>query len=384
MPLLSALSTRAWKTIAILSAAIGLTLATAPWATAATPVTGVIPYEVSVNQGGELWGTGLPFGSGSLGVAVAEGTSPSMIGTSGLGYEVAFQGSNGDLWFTGTLVATDDTGIKMAPGTSPSLASLNGSFQVAWQGTNGDVWMMTGADGPTDLGVAMAPGTSPALTEMNTSTSFPNGGYAIAVNGSNGDVWEITPNGVTNRSPAMAPGTSPAIAALPTGVTFEIEANVWVGYQIVMHGADGDLFTMQAHGWVDDTVQLAPGASPSLARWSPSVSGYAEGSYEVAFACTNGDLCLFGTKTNWPSSTDPASGPFPGDTGIPMMAGSTPSIDGTILAVAGAAPAPGYYIAYASPTGEVFLETQAGPSAVTDTGTSVAAGTGPSITTLSE
>jgi len=68
-----------------------------------------------------------------------------------------------------------------------------------------------------------------------------------------------------------------------------------------------------------------------------------------------------------------------------MLAGTNPSIDGTILAAAGAAPAPDYYIAYASPTGEVFLETKdAGPSAATGTGISVASGTGPSVTTLSE
>jgi hypothetical protein len=178
----------------------------------------------------------------------------------------------------------------------------------------------------------------------------------------------------------MAPGTSPAIGALPSGQTFELGANVWVGDQIVLHGADGDLFTMQQHGFVDDTVAMAPGSSPSLARWSPSVSGYLLGSYDVAFAWTNGDLCIFGTTTYWRYGA-----PFPGDTGIQMMAGSTPSIDGMILAVAGAAPTPDYYIAYASPTGEIFLETQtAGPSMATDTGTSVATVTGPSITTLSE
>jgi hypothetical protein len=64
--------------------------------------------------------------------------------------------------------------------------------------------------------------------------------------------------------------------------------------------------------------------------------------------------------TYWPYGTA-----FPGDTGLPMRAGTTASLDGTTLAVAGSPPAPDYYIAYASPTGEVFLETKdSGPSGV--------------------
>jgi hypothetical protein len=374
---------RAWKAAAILTAAVGIVLAAAPQASAATPVTGVIPYEISVNQGGELWGTGLPPCPPCLSSEeepIAAGTSPSVIGTPGLGYEVAFQDSNGDLWFTGALVANDDTGIKMAPGTSPSLVPLNGSFQAAWQGANGDVWMMTGPDGPIDLGVAMAPGTSPALTEMGASTAFPNGGYALAVNGSDGSLWEITPNGATDSTDPIAPGTNPAIAALSNGQLNDLGPTVKVGYQLAWHSTNGDLVVQLLRGFSDTGVTMAPGSSPSLTRWSPSVSGFALGGYDVAFACTNDDLCIFGMWTYWPYGT-----PFPGDTGLPMMAGSTPSLDGTILAVAGAQPAPDYYIAYASPTGEVFLETKdSGPSGVTDTGTSVASGTGPSITSLGE
>jgi hypothetical protein len=372
--------TRAWKAIALLSAAVGMTLFVAQWATAATPpLAGVTPYQISVNTSGELSGIGFPPCPPCLtseAEPIAPGTSPSVVETPGLGYEVALQGTNGHLWFTGTLVSNDDTGIQMAPGTSPALTPFNGSFQAAWQGANGDVWI-TSPQGPIDLGVAMAPHTSPALTEMNPNTSFPNGGYAVAVNGSNGNMWEITPNGATDSGISIAASTSPAIAELGSGQLNNAGRAGKVDYEAAWHGGNGDLFTLQLRGFVDEGLAMAPGSSPSLTRWSPSVSNLALGGYDVAFPGSNGNLWIFGSWT--------FGSPPPVDTGLPMLAGTNPSIAGTILAVAGAKPAPDYYIAYASPTGEVFLETKdAGPGMAADTGTSVATGTSPSITALAE
>jgi hypothetical protein len=41
---------------------------------------------------------------------------------------------------------------------------------------------------------------------------------------------------------------------------------VKVGYQIAWHGGNGDLFTQQLRGFVDDGIAMAPGSSPSLTR----------------------------------------------------------------------------------------------------------------------
>jgi hypothetical protein len=167
----------------------------------------------------------------------------------------------------------------------------------------------------------MAPRTSPALTEMNPSTSFPNGGYAVAVNGSNGNMWEITPNGATDSAISIAPGTSPAMAALPGAQLNNAGRAGMVGYEIAWHSANGDLLTLQLRGFVDEAVAMAPGSSPSLTRWSPSVSGLFLGGYDVAFPGTNGNLWTFGS-------------PPKEDTGLPMLAGTNSGIDGTILATA--------------------------------------------------
>jgi hypothetical protein len=389
--MLSALSRRAWKTAAMLGAVAGMTIVAAPGVSAEvqqpaaraafTDNSGIAlsvlaPYEISVNAGsGVLYGAGLPEPSAASLSAqeepVAAGTGPSVVAVAGLGYQSVFQGSNGHLWLSGT-ADIGDTTIPMAAGTSPSaVACPNFGYGFSWQGIDGYPYV-TGANGPVNLGVPMAARTSPAVTVVSPSTSMPNGGWAIAVHGLNGHLWLITPNGATDTTLGMAPGTSPAIAALPSGLLWQAGLAGRVGFQVAWDGADGNVWTSQSHGFVDSGIAMAPGASPSLIHWTIPVQ-LADGGYEAAFRGSNGNLWTLGSLTD-------------GDTGLPVLAQTNPSIAASIIPNASASPVADYKIAYASPSGngEVFIEDgQSGPASAADTGTSVASGTSPSLTTLS-
>lgn len=362
---LAARSARAWKAAAIAGAVAGMTLTAAPRASAATPspLTGIIPYEVETNAGsGYLWGAGNP-DPGLLeflneAQPMAPGTSPSVVALPGLGYESVFQGSNGDIWFSGTAGVTDGR-FAMAPGTSPSAAATpSGAFPWAAQGANHDLWKAS-PSGPVDVGAAMAADTSPAVAEIPPNgTLYPNGDFAIAFQGSDGTLWDATQTyGTGSTHLRMSPGTSPATAYDPSGGSF----------QMVVNGANGDLWTTSAHGPVDLGVAMAPGTSPSLTEFN-------DGGYEVAFHGANGDLWTYGKLTT-------------GDTGLPMLAGTNPSIAATISVTTGILPTDNYSIAYSSTfnNGWIFLDNEdTGPGNTIDTTDNVASGTSPSLAILGE
>jgi hypothetical protein len=239
-------------------------------------------------RNGDLWKTSPtgpidlgPQGTGSMDVAMAEGTSPSMVQTfdGGDGYAIAVQGSDGDLWLlrnlggSGAPTNVFHIAAPLAPGTSPAAAVHgNGGAQYSWHGRNGDLWK-TSPTGPVDLGpqgtgsmdVAMAEGTSPS--EVQTS----DGGYSIAVQGSDGDLWVASndvggsgaPTNVFHITVPLAAGTSPA-AALNGGGSA----------QFAWHGRNGDLWKTSPTGPVDlgpqgtgsMDVAMAEGTSPSLTQ----------------------------------------------------------------------------------------------------------------------
>jgi hypothetical protein len=378
MPMLSALSPRAWKTAAMLSAAAAITLAPAPRATAGTAATtptiaSVSPYFIGVNDPSEvdlhnnvIGGTldsitfpVLPFSCPAVQFHdMAVGTSPSSVALPGLGFDTVFQGKDGNLWMSGTGV-TVDTQIPMATGTSPSAAGTpGGSFEFAWQGANQHLFV-TGPSGPIDLTVRsgmlpMASGTSPSFTVL------PSGNWAIAFQGSDHNLWFTNSTGwVANTTIPVADGTSPAIAAY---------LNQNDNFQVVWHNPGGDVWSTGPHGPVDLGIKMAPGTNPSLTEFS-------DGGYEVAAEGSNNHLWTSGTLTN-------------GDTGNQMLPDSSPSIAATIHATPGGLPADDYYVAYGTPfNGIVALDnsqtvTQQNAGADLLAPNSVAPGTSPSLAVL--
>jgi len=97
---------------------------------------GVVPAGALAGAGGDLW-IDAPSGTVDTGLQVMAGTSPSITGLSGGGYEVAYQGTNGDLWTYGT-GESGDSGDAMMAGTSPSITALSGIlYETAYQAPTG-------------------------------------------------------------------------------------------------------------------------------------------------------------------------------------------------------------------------------------------------------
>jgi hypothetical protein len=164
---------------------------------------------------------------------LAPGTSPTLAATpSDLTpggpaeidhYTMAWQGSNGHLWIWGPPANPIDTGLAMAPGTSPSLIrlsdalSIDGNYVAAVQGTNGHLWTLTSGTGAVahDSGAPMAPGTSPSV--RITAVIGNSQRYVTAFQGANGDLWvgeNALPTGVDTGQQMMS-GTSPSLITTP-------------------------------------------------------------------------------------------------------------------------------------------------------------------------
>jgi len=115
--------------------------------------------------------------------------------------------------------------------------------------------------------------------------------------------------------------------------------------------AGGDLWTFGSATMGDTGLAMMAGTSPSITALS-------SGGYEIAYQGTNGDLWLYGTT-------------YSGDTGEAMMAGTSPSIT--------AIPGDYYQVAYQGRDGELWEYGQGGTG---DVGYAMAHGTSPSITSL--
>ena len=329
-------------------------------------------------------------------------------------YAAFYQSPAGTLAGYATNYGLIDNNVALAPGTSPSTAPTAASFQMVWHGANGDLWS-SGPNGPIDLGLAMAPGTNPSLL------TFPDGNWIVAVNNAAGQLQTTGSWGLGAQSGlTMAPGTSPSIASIPdTGRLGPIADNFMFAWQ----GTNNHLFVSAptATGGLDTGNAMAPGTSPSLYSY-PDING----GYIAAFQAGDGNLGwsnnaddngTFGTNLAMapgtsPSVVDPVSGsdiptiavqgrngdlwtygsdtfaadPAPGDdTGLPMMAGTSPSMIVTPFDLPGK-PHGGltFYAGYTSNTGAVSvygLETIDNSTAVIaeSTGQVAAPGTSPSI-----
>jgi hypothetical protein len=121
-----------------------------------------------------IWGVGTPYGSGSFGVTIAPGTSPSEIQFFDGGQEIAVNGANDHLWTTGTLT-NGDTGLPMAASTSPSIAgtatTLAGfipvpDYDIAYMSNTATLSVYNARFGNTSLGVVMASNTSTSVVAL--------------------------------------------------------------------------------------------------------------------------------------------------------------------------------------------------------------------------
>jgi hypothetical protein len=237
-----------------------------------------------------------------------------------------------DVQDTPSLQAEDNTGNfravnTAAPGTSPAIATApdctTGAYQFVWQGTNNHLWT-TSATGPTDLGLAMAPDTSPTLVEPV------NGGYEAGFQGANGDAWFTGPAFTTDTGLAMAPGTSPTSARNTGG---------WDDF--AWQGANGHLWKTTGHGPVDLGLVMMPGTSPAMAYLGTDSSCPSSNCYEIAAQGANGDLWTTGTSgtTDWGPSTA-------------MDFATSPAITAT--------PAGGFFVAYITDDGHVWVRASTG------------------------
>jgi hypothetical protein len=227
---------------------------------------------------GELSKTS-PTGPIDLGVAMAAGTSPSMVGDPAGGYHVAVQGSNGDLWVAsniggyGAPTFMFDIAVPMAAGTSPAAALSSQFAQFAWQGSNGHLWK-TGPQGPIDFGVSMMAGTSPSMALLS------DGSTEIAFQGGNGDFWTetITAGGQMVSqdwpTPLMDAATSPSVAAIPSG-----------GFDAAYITQSGDVEVM-TNGIPDDVSQRV--GVVALGTNGPAIAADpVSGGFVVAFEDTS-------------------------------------------------------------------------------------------------
>lgn len=151
-------------------------------------------------------------------------------------------------------------------------------------------------------------------------------------------VYNWTPTGYGYTGQSILRNTSPSLVILPDGGW---EEAIMTAYKtLVIIGSD----------YTSNTGQpLAGGSSPSLAV-------AANGTLEVAYEASSGHLCTFSPNTS------------PVDTQLPMTGGSTPSI--TALANGG------FEIAYVANTGVLAFTGAAGSGL---TGYDVRGGTNPSI-----
>jgi hypothetical protein len=242
-------------------------------------------------------------------------------------YEVAYHDSAGDLALAGPAGPEGDSPLSnppIMPGTSPAIASVDfpDGFLMAYQDTEGQLIEVESNNGPDATpfapGVAMAPGTSPSITTLDGFDA------EVAVQDSANDLITVGAGdgsaGMTNWG-LMAPGTSPSVTALPSQGAFDFE----VAYQL----PDSNLATVGAedHGAWD--LGMA-------ADTSPSITGLANGSYEVAFQANTGSL--------WTLASGASGGR---NLSLGMMAGTSPSLTSQGTS--------NYEIAFQANTGSLWL-----------------------------
>jgi hypothetical protein len=374
---------RAVKATAVAGAMVGTTLVAMPRASAddLPAALEVAPNAVVYqNASGVLMGLESDYGALNVNAAMAPGTSPSAAPIPG-NYMFVWQGANHDLWTTSP-TGPVDTGVAMAPGTSPSLAVMqDGSWTAAVHGADG--YMHTAWSGSTsvwsggtgiDTTAVRAPGPSPraaAITLRDARTSHLVTGIEIAYQGTNNHLW-LSARYDQDTGGVMAPGTSPSLAAEEGGPTIH-------GYYVAFQGGNGDLWSYDELPEVFTVPRLFDFLAPMAPGTSPSARDN-HGATTVAFQGSNGHLWTQGNEVRYPYTNRYADAD---DTGLPMLAGSNPSLMVTPVDLPGK-PLGGstYCVGYVNGAGTVSIFAS-NPSSATDTnwdsGLAAAPGSSPAV-----
>ncbi|HEU5353256.1 MAG TPA: hypothetical protein VFU65_02285, partial [Actinocrinis sp.] len=331
---------------AALAAAVTGATVVAPLASADTTTVNQTGYAVAYVSGGilEVWGCTWPNGNafggcGPIlnGPAVAPGTSPSITKVGARGYEVAYQGANHDLWVAGTL-GGGDRGFAMMPGSSPAIASPStGGYDIAFQDTTGQL-RTVGTDNQSAIawGLPMDHASSPGITAFGTTgfqATYETSSDTLGLVGADGTFVEPTV--------ALAPGTTPSIATDPSSNGYDVafQTNTGVLHVFSITNGGNTITSLSGPG-----TAMSPGSSPSLSN-GPATDTNPKGGVETGYSEWQGLLWGEGSEIDGPVRNP--SNP----NGIQIAPGSSPATIATILpAYLGAGTAPGFEMIYTDPS----------------------------------
>jgi hypothetical protein len=192
--------------------------------------------------------------------------------------------------------------------------------------------------------VTLAGGLAAAVTPAADAATP---GYEIAFQANTGVLWFAGDTGAESTGASMTAGTSPNIAV--TGPddfisVFQDAGTLWSAAGTGTPGSWG--------------LAMAPGTDPAVIELPEQ--GSLSGGVEMAYQGTNGDLWLYGRAAE-------------GDTGLGMLAGTSPSITNLQSG--------GYQVAFQASTGVLWTM---GTDGTYNTGEAMAAGTSPVITDIND
>ncbi len=190
--------------------------------------------------------------------------------------------------------------VGLAWAAAPQARAGTAFYEVVYQSGNTELTQV-GAENGNDFNPQVRLGTSPASTfnQGNNLGDEPSGNEVAYVDDATGDLTTFGPDGLTNTGQPVQPGTSPSISGFGDG-----------GYVVAFEGPGGEVATL-----IDDTDETDWGvAAPGT---SPSVTAFGFDTFEVAFQTTSGSLETTGTFDK--------HGPW----ALGMMAGTSPAITAT-------------------------------------------------------
>jgi hypothetical protein len=310
---------------------------------------------------GELLTYSAPEYSGEKGVprktydSMEAGTSPSVTGASGQGYEyvVAFHAAGSKLlWTYSSLYGATggaSTGLGMEPGTSPSIAASGRDYIVAFNALgSGHLWIYESCSNAREHGCATSAYETPLGMERGTSPSIASTseGDIVAFHAAgSGRLWfyNTRTRASQETNQGLEPGTNPAVTGVAggdfeaafhaagvgclylysssngpasTGLGMEPHtspsiANLNGGWKAAFHASDtGYLWTYESSGVGTNTYDgMSPGTSPSI---SPRPNNSND---EIAIQAIGGNLFT----EQYPRIENSGQG---------MLAGTSPSISG--------------------------------------------------------
>lgn len=233
--------------------------------------------------------------------------------------------------------------VGLAWAAAPQARAGTVFYEVAFQASNTDL-AQVGVENHGDWNLQVMPGSSPATTfdQGNNLSDRPSGIEVAYAQAGTGDLITFGPDGLTNTGIPVQPGTSPSISGFEDG-----------GYVVAFQEAGGEVVTLIDDGFETDWGVAASGTNPS-------VTAFEFGTYEVAFQTTFGNLETTGTFDNH------------GAWALGMMAGTSPAVTTN-------ANGNGYEVAFEANTGNLWT-VAFGASGGTNMNLGMMRGTSPAIT----